>query len=75
VTARQGNADDDVKIYIDGKKLISGTTWEDYYRYDPEQLGNGNIVPLVSKMLFRESGTAAATTGGLLVDNLTLTSN
>ncbi len=75
VTARQGNADDDVKIYIDGKKVISGTTWEDYYRYDPEQLGNGNLVPLVSKMIFRESGTAAATSGGLLVDNLTVTSN
>jgi hypothetical protein len=75
VTARQGNADDDVKIYIDGKKVISGTTWEDYYRYDPEQAGNGNVVPLVSKMLFRESGTAATTTGGLLVDNLTVVSN
>jgi hypothetical protein len=75
VTTKQGNADDDVKIYIDGKKVISGTTWEDYYRYDPEQAGNGNVVPLVSKMLFRESGTAATTDGGLLVDNLTLTSN
>lgn len=75
VTARQGNADDDVKIYIDGKKVISGTTWEDYYRYDPEQAGNGNVVPLVSKMIFRESGTAASTTGGLLVDNLTVISN
>jgi len=75
VTARQGNADDDVKIFIDGKKVISGTTWEDYYRYDPEQAGNGNVVPLVSKMIFRESGTAASTAGGLLVDNLTVTSN
>jgi hypothetical protein len=76
VTARQGNADDDVKIYIDGKKVISGTTWEDYYRYDPEQAGNGNVVPLVSKMIFRESGIATTTPGsGLLVDNLTLISN
>ena len=32
----------------------TGTTWEDYYRYDPEQLGNGNQVPSVSKLLFRE---------------------
>ena len=23
---------DDVKVFIDGKKLISDTTWEDYYR-------------------------------------------
>jgi len=76
VTTKQGNADDDVKIYIDGKKVISGTTWEDYYRYDPEQLGNGNVVPLVSTMIFRESGTATTTpTGGLLVDNLTIISN
>ena len=23
---------DDVKVFVDGKKLISDTTWEDYYR-------------------------------------------
>ena len=51
-----GPANDVVKIYIDGALAITGTTWEDYYRYDPEQAGNGNVVPDVSKLLFREAG-------------------
>ena len=28
---------DDVKVFVDGKKLISDTTWENYYRFDPER--------------------------------------
>ena len=30
---------DVVEIFIDGKKVVTGTTWEDYYRSDPEQAG------------------------------------
>ncbi|MGZ8697288.1 MAG: hypothetical protein ACXWZ1_08015, partial [Gaiellaceae bacterium] len=56
---KAGSANDVVKIYIDGALKITGTTWEDYYRYDPEQAGNGNQVPDVGKMLFRMSGTAS----------------
>lgn len=71
-----GPANDVVKLYVDGTLVHTGTTWEDYYRYDPEQTGNGNVVPTVSKLLFRESGTAApATLGkGYLVDHVTLSS-
>jgi hypothetical protein len=69
-----GPANDVVKIYVDGTLKTTGTTWEDYYRYDPEQ---GGQVPAVSKLLFRESGSA--TTGdsgnGFLVDGVTLSSS
>jgi hypothetical protein len=62
---------DDVKVLIDGKMAISGTTWENYYR-DLNQ----EVAP-VSKMLFRAAGTAVpANQGhGFLIDNLTLTSS
>lgn len=72
-----GSANDVVKVYVDGVLKATGTTWEDYYRLDPEQAGNGNVVPAVSKLLFRESGTAdAANAGkGFLVDNVTLASS
>jgi hypothetical protein len=54
----------------------TGTTWEDYYRYDPEQAGSGNIVPTTSKLLFREGGTAVPATNGqgYLIDNVSLSS-
>jgi len=62
---------DDVKVFIDGKRLISDTTWENYYR------GLDQQVAPVSKMLFRAGGTAAPLTlgNGFLIDNLTLTSS
>ena len=62
---------DDVKVFIDGKRLISDTTWENYYR----ELGQ-QVAP-TSKMLFRAGGTAAPAThgNGFLIDNLTLTSS
>ena len=70
-----GPANDVVKIYLDGALATTGTTWEDFYRYDPEQAPNQ--VPSVSKLLFRESGDAAAVTpgNGFLVDNVTLASS
>jgi hypothetical protein len=73
---KDGPANDVVKIYIDGQLKITGTTWEDYYRYDPEQIGNGNKVPTVDKMLFRESGLATPTNlgNGFLMDHVTLAS-
>ncbi len=71
-----GPANDVVKIYVDGVLKATGTTWEDYYRFDPEQAGNGNVVPAVSKLLFRESGLSDANAGnGFLVDNVTLASS
>jgi hypothetical protein len=76
ITFKNGPDNDVVQIYIDLKKEITGTTWEDYYRYDPEQTGNGNIVPTVDKLLFRESGDASLDNlnKGFLVDDVTLAS-
>jgi len=71
-----GPHNDVVTIVIDGRIRKVGTTWEDYYRYDPEQAGNGNQVPEVSKFLFREGGLPVPTTlgNGFLVDDVTLAS-
>jgi hypothetical protein len=74
---KDGAANDTVKIYIDGKLVKTGTTWEDYYRYDPEQTPQGNQVPTVDKLLFRESGDVnpADATKGFLIDRVTLASS
>jgi len=74
---KDGAANDTVKIYIDSKLVKTGTTWEDYYRYDPEQTPTGNQVPTVDKLLFRESGAAnpADATNGFLIDRVTLGSS
>ena len=74
---KPGPGNDVVKISIDGKKKIKGTTWEDYYRYDPEAAGNGNQVSPVSKLLFRVSGAATIANlgNGFLVDGVTLASS
>jgi parallel beta helix pectate lyase-like protein len=71
-----GTANDIVRIYIDGTLAHVGTSWEDYYRFDPEQAGNGNVVPTVDKLLFREAGdaTAADQGHGFLLDDVSLAS-
>lgn len=56
--------------------MKTGTTWEDYYRYDNEGNGAGSV-PSVSKLLFRESGSNDPLNagGGFLVDNVSLASS
>jgi len=49
-----GPANDVVKIYLDGALKATGTTWEDFYRYDPEQVPNQ--VPSVSELLLPRKG-------------------
>jgi hypothetical protein len=68
----EGPSNDVVKVYVDGVLKNTGTTWENYYRYDPEATPGGNTVPTTSKLLFRASGIAAPATkdGGFLFDNL-----
>jgi hypothetical protein len=77
ITFKPGPGNDVVRIYIDGTQRIRGTSWENYYRYDPEQAGNGNVISPVSKLLFRESGDAhpADNNQGFLVDRFSLTSD
>jgi hypothetical protein len=75
---KDGAANDTVKIYIDSKLVKTGSTWEDYYRYDPEQ-SPGNRVPTVDKLLFRESPMDSAHPAnllkGFLLDRVTLASS
>lgn len=68
------NASNDVvKIYEDGALITTGTTWEDYYRYDTE---TGPPVPAISKLLLKEGGTANPLDqgNGYLIDNVSLSS-
>jgi hypothetical protein len=70
-----GPGNDVVKVYVDGQLVKTGTSWEDYYRYDPEASAEQSP-RIVRTALFREGGTAVqANQGkGFLFDNLTLTS-
>lgn len=72
-----GENNDIVKIYIDGQLVHTGTSWENYYRHDPEQSGNGNVVPPVDTLLFRASGAAVSANSGegFLFDNVNLSSS
>jgi hypothetical protein len=74
---KTGPANDVVRISVDGALKKTGTTWEDYYRYDPEQTGGGNTISPISKLLFRASGTAngASLGKGFLVDDVSLASS
>jgi hypothetical protein len=71
------NAPDVVNIYIDGALKVTGTSWENYYRFDNENSGSGAPVPTTNSLLFREGGTANSLDqgGGFLVDNVSLTSS
>lgn len=77
IDLKDGAANDTVKIYIDSRLVKTGSTWEDYYRYDSEQTPQGNQVPTIDKLLFRMSAAAAPTTlmNGFLVDRVTLESS
>ncbi|HEX3095558.1 MAG TPA: hypothetical protein VHQ20_00375 [Patescibacteria group bacterium] len=68
-----GPSNDVVKIYIDGSLVKTGTSWEDYYRFDSESnpgLAQNNS-RTVDSVLFRESGTATPADAGkgFLIDN------
>jgi hypothetical protein len=72
-----GPGNDVVQVFVDGSLVATGGSWEDYYRFDPEQVGGGNLVPTVDKVLFRESGDSNAGNAGqgFLIDNIGLTSS
>jgi hypothetical protein len=77
ITFKSGTATDLVKISIDGKQAATGTSWKNYYRYDPEQTVTGNVVPTTSKLGFFLRGTAVPSDlgNGYLFDNVTLSSS
>ncbi len=75
-----GASNDVVKIYIDGSLVHTGTTWENYFRFDTESQPDpsyANKSRTVDSLLFRQSGTAtpANDNNGFLVDNVSLTSS
>src|SRR5258708_163805 len=65
-----GPSNDVVKVYIDGGLVHTGTSWENYYRYDSEAAAEQSP-RIVKTVLFRSSGTAhPANAGkGFLFDN------
>ena len=73
-----GVGNDVVKIFVDGVLKHTGTSWENYYRYDSEQAGNDNAVPTTSKLLFAARGDSVPTLQqgqGYLIDEVSLSSS
>lgn len=71
-----GPSNDVVQVYIDDALVHTGTSWENYYRYDNE--ASAEQSPRVIKtVLFRAGGTAvpANSGNGFLFDNINLTSS
>ncbi len=72
-----GPSNDVVKVYVDGVLVKTGTSWENYYRFDTEASAEQNVRTVDSLIIqARESGgTAPDTLGkGFLIDNLSLMS-
>lgn len=70
-----GPSNDVVKVWIDGNLVKTGTSWENYYRYDTE--ASAEQTPrIVKTVLFRESGDANTGNSGkgFLFDNLSMRS-
>lgn len=72
-----GPDNDVVKVYVDGNLVHTGTSWEDYYRYDTESnptLANNSRT--VDSLLFRAGGTQVSGNlgNGYLFDNVSLLS-
>ena len=65
-----------VKVYIDGKLDATGTTWKNYYRYDPDQ-APANTVPVTNSLIFQARGTqdAADLGKGFLISSVRLASS
>jgi hypothetical protein len=72
----EGPSNDVVKVYVDGVLKLTGTSWENYYRYDSEAVAHGGRPPIVNRILFRTSGPAAIDNlgKGFLVDAFSLRS-
>lgn len=64
-----GPSNDIVNIYIDGVLARTGTTWENYYRYDTEAAAE-QTTRTVDSLIFRTSGAAVPSNlgKGFLID-------
>jgi hypothetical protein len=72
-----GPGNDVVRVFVDGALSHTGTSWENYHRFDPEAAAGGNLVPTVDSALFRISAPAVAEQEGqgYLIDGFTLSSS
>lgn len=70
-----GSANDVVKVYVDGVLKKTGTSWEDYYRFDPEASAEQSP-RIVKTMIMQARGDAhSGNTGkGFVFDNISLKS-
>lgn len=73
--ALDGPSNDIVKVWIDGLLVKTGTSWENYYRYDSEAQAEQSP-RIVKAVIFRAGGVAnpADLGKGFVFDNLTLAS-
>jgi hypothetical protein len=72
-----GPLNDVVKVYVDGTLKVTGTTWEDYFRWcEGPPTAPVRESRTAATMLFRTGGTAVPATlgNGFLIDNLTMLS-
>lgn len=71
-----GPSNDVVKVYVDGDLKLTGTSWENYFRFDSEAAPFQGKTPIVNRILFRTGGAAApATQGrGFVIDNFSMKS-
>ena len=65
-----GDSNDIVKVYVDDALLVTGSSWENYYRHDSEN-PSGNV-PVVDQLMLRVSSAAqpALQGKGFLVDDV-----
>ena len=71
----EGPSNDIVRVYVDGTLRHTGTSWEDYYRYDCEAAAHLGKPPAVNRILYRASSVPPAPTTllkGFVFDNLNL---
>lgn len=73
---KDGPANDVVRAYVDSVLVHTGTSWEDYFRYDPESIADMHTHTVDSWLMLAGKVAAPATSGnGLLIDNLNLSSS
>lgn len=74
--ALDGPSNDVVKVWIDTVLKITGTSWENYYRYDSEASAE-QYPRIIKTVIFRTGGTAVPSThgNGFYFDNFSTSSS
>ena len=71
-----GPSNDVVRVYVDGTLRHTGTSWENYFRFDSEAAAHGGKPPIVNRILFRTGGPPAPLTlnNGFVFDDFSMKS-